>query len=83
MNDEELINKLTLVFRKVFSDNNISINTGTTAEDIEQWDSLSHPVLIDAVETEFGVKFKLKELIKMKNVGDLIFFLNDKLNARS
>jgi acyl carrier protein len=43
-----------------------------TAKDVEKWDSLTHLVLISDTEEEFGINFKLKELIAMKNVGDFL-----------
>ncbi len=79
MTDNEIIERLNGIFIKVLKDNSIKLSETTSAADIEQWDSLTHPVLIDAVEKEFNVKFKLKELIKMKNIGDLIKILKEKL----
>ncbi len=79
MTDNEILTKLIYVFVKVFKDNSLIINENTSANDIAQWDSLTHPVLIDAVESEFKVKFKLKELIRMQNVGDLIKIIKEKL----
>ena len=78
MTDSELIIKLKEVFNRVFKDDSITINENTSASDIEQWDSLTHPILIDEVENEFKVKFKLKELIRMQNVGDLIKIIKEK-----
>lgn len=79
MTDNEIITKLNGVFTKVFKDDSLIINESTSASDIEQWDSLTHPILIDEVESKFNVKFKLKELIRMQNVGDLIRIIKEKL----
>lgn len=49
-----------------------------TAADVENWDSLTHMIMISKVEEEFGVKFKLKELNKLKQVGDIISILEEK-----
>ena len=46
-----------------------------TANDIDGWNSLSHMILVTEIEIEFAVKFKLKELNKMRNVGDMIDLL--------
>jgi len=43
-----------------------------TAQDVENWDSMRHIQLITEVETAFGIKFRLREIMSMKNVGDLI-----------
>ena len=45
---------------------------------MDRWDSLTHLTMIAEVESEFGVKFKLKELISMKNVGDMIGLIIEK-----
>lgn len=68
---EEIFERLNGVFRDVFDDDNIEVNPNTTADDIEDWDSLNHITLIDAVESEFGVKFTMGEVSGMKNVGEM------------
>jgi acyl carrier protein len=78
MNREEITNKLKSVFQKVFAENAITINREMTADDVASWDSLRHIQLITAVETDFGIKFKLREVVSMKNVGDLIDLIHAK-----
>lgn len=68
---EEIFERLNGVFRDVFDDDSIEVNPNTTADDIEDWDSLNHITLIDAVESEFGVKFTMGEVSGMKNVGEM------------
>ncbi len=70
--NQEIIDRLNKLFRQVFEDSSIQVTPEMTANDVERWDSLSHLTMIAAVEKEFGIKFKLKELVSMKNVGDLI-----------
>lgn len=79
MEKEEIVNKLTPVFRKVFADNSLVITDELSALDVENWDSLSHMLLIAEVENEFAIKFKLKDLNKMANVGDMIAIISSKL----
>ena len=78
MEKEEITVKLKPVFQKVLDENDIAITRETTAQDIEGWDSLRHVQLISAVETAFGIKFKLREVMGMKNVGDLIDLIHRK-----
>ena len=78
MEKQEIIEKITVIFREVFSDNNIVINDEMTANDVENWDSLTHMLMITKVEEEFGIKFKLKELNKLKQVGDIVSLLLEK-----
>lgn len=75
----EIINRLTPVFRKVFSDSSLVVTEELSALDVENWDSLSHMLLISEVETAFAIKFKLKDLNKMANVGDMIAIISSKL----
>lgn len=69
MND--IYERLNRVFREVFDDDTIAVNASTTAADIDDWDSLTHIQLIAAVEDEFGVKFSMKQVSSMKNVGEM------------
>lgn len=80
MEKEVIVEKLAGVFREVFSDESIVINDEMTANDVENWDSLTHMLMIAKVEEEFGVKFKLKELNKLKQVGDIVSLLMEKCN---
>jgi acyl carrier protein len=79
MERTEIEKKLTEIFRKQFGDNSIALTNELTANDIEQWDSLSHMLLITEIENSFIIKFKLKELNKMPNVGAMIDIIHSKL----
>lgn len=79
MNRNEIIEKLTSVFHEVFNDSSIVLLDEMTAKDVENWDSLTHMIMIKKVEEVFGIKFKLKELNKLKMVGDLINTIETKL----
>lgn len=72
MERANVIEQLTPVFRKIFNAPDLVITDEMTANDVEGWDSLSHMLLIADVEAAFSIKFKLKELNKMRNVGDMI-----------
>ena len=50
-----------------------------TAQDIDNWDSLTHMLLISKIEEEFEIKFKLKELNNLNNVGNLVEIINEKI----
>lgn len=80
MERTEIIEKLTAVFHEVFNDNNIVLRDDMTAADVEKWDSLTHMLMISKVEQVFQVKFKLKDLNKLKTVGDLISIIETKLS---
>lgn len=71
MSREEVFERLNAVFRDVFDDEDITVNDQTTANDIEDWDSLEHINLMAAVESEFGIKFSMGQVVTMKNVGEM------------
>ncbi len=67
----EIYERLNEIFRDVFDDESVTVGPETTAADIEDWDSLSHITLVSAVEDEFRMKFSMKEVVEMKNVGEM------------
>jgi len=78
MENEQLRSRVTQTFRDVFGDSNLVISDSMTAEDVEDWDSLTHINLIVALEREFHVKFTTGEVSRLKNVGELVFLIERK-----
>ena len=81
MEHTALLEKLTDLFRNVFNSDSLVLTNELTANDVDQWNSLSHMILIAEIEKTFSIQFKLKELNKMRNVGDLINMISSKLSA--
>ena len=78
MEKTEIVNRLTPIFKRVFVDESMELTDELSALNVENWDSLSHMLLITEVESEFAIKFKLKDLNKMLNVGDMVMIINSK-----
>lgn len=78
MDQREVFDRLNRVFRDVFDDETIRVTPNTTADDIDDWDSLEHITLISAVEREFRMKFKMGEISSMKNVGEMARILMER-----
>lgn len=72
MSREEVFERVNEVFRDVFDDDDISVGEETTANDIEDWDSLEHIHLVAAIEQEFKMKFTMGQVVSMKNVGEMV-----------
>lgn len=72
LSKDEIIERLDDVFRDVFDDDTLEVDENTTADDIEDWDSIEHITLIGAVEDEFKMRFKMGEVSGMKYVGEMI-----------
>ena len=79
MNRTEIFEKLTLVFRDVFDDETIELQQTTTAADIEDWDSLTHIMLLSAVEDDFDIKFDMKAVQGLKDVGAMVDLIQEEL----
>jgi acyl carrier protein len=79
MNTTEILSELNIIFRKVFENNEIVVLETTTANDIDDWDSLNHAILLSAIEKHFNVKFKLSEMMGFKNVGNICNAVQSKL----
>ena len=71
MERTEVFDRLNRVFREVLDVENLVLTDGTTADDVEEWDSLSHIQLVVAVEKAFGVKFTSREIMRWNNVGEM------------
>ncbi len=80
MERAEIMEKLTTVFQQIFDNPDLPLTDSMTAGDVDNWDSLTHMVLIGEIEKEFGIKFKLKELNQMNRVGSLIDIVALKTN---
>lgn len=72
MERSEIFKRLEEIFVDVFELDGIELTDTTSAEDIEEWDSLSHIQLIVAVEKAFGIKFTSREIMKWNNVGEMV-----------
>jgi len=74
----DIMKKLNKVFKEVFDDESLKITEKTTAKDVDGWDSLMHITLIAEVEDAFHVKFSMKEVTGMKNVGEMVKLIEAK-----
>lgn len=71
MNRDEVYTRLKEVFQDVFG-REVVLSGATTAADVPGWDSLTHITLIGTIEDEFDIKFPMKDVVHMKNVGELV-----------
>ncbi len=78
MDKNQILGEVQEIFRDVLDNEEIVLANETVADDIEEWDSLSHIQLIVAIEKHFKVKFTSKEILGWKNVGDMIDCISTK-----
>jgi acyl carrier protein len=79
----DIRNEMQMVFRRVFDEDDLEINDGTTAADVNGWDSMAHINLIIAIEKTFAIKLTSSEIASLRgpaqNVGNLIRLVEAKL----
>ena len=71
METVEIIKQVNEIFKSVLESDDIEINNETTSDDIEEWDSLNHIILVVEIEKHFGIKFTANEIVSFKNVGEM------------
>lgn len=79
MERTDIYDKLNDIFVDVLDLDEVALTDSTTADNIEEWDSLSHVQLVVAIEKAFGIKFTALEIMKWKNVGELVDSIAQKL----
>ncbi|HEY9569074.1 MAG TPA: acyl carrier protein [Thalassobaculum sp.] len=72
---DQLLARLTAVFRDVFDDEELAVFADMSAKDVDEWDSLTHITLVLAVEKAFGVKLNAAEVGRLENVGQMVDLL--------
>ena len=75
----EILANCTPIFREVLDNEDIVLHAETTADDIEEWDSLTHIQLIVAIEKHFKIRFTTAEITSFKNVGEMCEAISKKL----
>lgn len=80
MERKVIFEKLNAIFEDVLDlDETPNLTDETSANDIEEWDSLSHIQLIVAIEKSFKIKFTSLEIMKWANVGEMVNSMEEKL----
>jgi acyl carrier protein len=80
MTEEKVFEKVQEIFRDIFDDENLIIKGSTSADDIDEWDSLNHINLVVSIEKEFGIKFNFGELAGLKDVGAMVDLIVEKIS---
>jgi len=78
MGKTEILSQLEVIFRNIFDDESIQLQETTSADDIEEWESLAHVQLIEAIQSHFGIRFSAREMLSWENVGQMVECINDK-----
>ena len=71
MESSEILKKVNEIFIDVLDNEDIVLFHETTANDVEDWDSLTHIQLVVAIEKYFKLRFTAAEIRNWKNVGEM------------
>lgn len=80
MSRDEIFDEVRKIFWIIFDDEDIEIVDETNSDDIEDWDSLEHVNLVVAMEKKFNLKFDMKAVGQLKNVGEMVDLIKEKLD---
>ena len=75
---ENTIARLTNIMRIIFENESLIVTNETTVKDVEKWTSMTNVIFIAEVEKEFGFKFHFRDVMGLKNVGDLLNVIQKK-----
>jgi acyl carrier protein len=79
MDNKETLNQIQEIFRDQLDEESIILTSETTADDVDDWDSLTHIMLVVAIEKHFKIKFTSTEILAWNNVGDMVNSVQIKL----
>lgn len=80
MEKSEILKQMQDIFIDVLDNDDIVLTEDTTADDIEEWDSLSHIQLVVGIENHFKIKLTSKEIMECANVGDIADCIKGKIS---
>lgn len=79
MERNDIMKRVEEIFREELELDDLVLTDETTADDVEEWDSLSHVQLVVAMEKAFRIKFSSREILSWDNVGDLVDCIKGKI----
>jgi acyl carrier protein len=62
--------EIMTIFEEVFQYTD-AVTPAISPNEVERWDSLQHIALVQMVETTFGVKLSMDEMMEIRSVGDI------------
>ena len=80
MDQTQALNKIQNIFRDITDTPNLSIDLTSTPDTVPGWDSIANVNIVFAIEEDFGVKFEVQDLQKIKSVADFLVILSNKTN---
>jgi acyl carrier protein len=83
MNKEDVLNRMQIIFREVLDLPELIISSETNAYHIPEWDSIAQIQLVIHIERYFKIQFTAKEIAEIKNVGEMVDAILNKLGKNT
>lgn len=78
--DKSLIKeKIIVIVSNILDNNTLTITEKTKSDDIPEWDSLRHVMILDEIQKEFKIEFEILEIIELYSISDIIDLIETKL----
>jgi len=81
MDKSEILKIIRSILCDIFNDPTLMVTEDTNAQNIERWDSITHVNILMTVERTFKIRFSLGEIKKLRNVGEMVSLVSQKLSA--
>ena len=81
MDSAQVLTEINKIFIDILENDDINLTRETTANEVEEWDSLNHIQLVVAIEKHFKIKFTTAEIFRWKNIGDMCDSILAKQNS--
>ncbi len=62
---------VTEIIKRITGNKNLKIEPFFTANDVKNWDSLRHVMIINEIENQYSIRFDLSEMLEMNSVDDI------------
>ena len=81
MEKKETLLIIQNIFCDVLDDEDITLTLETTADDIDDWDSMSHLNLVMALGEEFEITLEFEEIMSIQTINDVFSIVENKLKS--
>lgn len=81
MDKQEILKTINTILCDIFADPTLVITETSSAQNIDRWDSITHVNILMTVERTFKIRFSLGEIKQLRNVGEMVNLITQKLSA--
>jgi len=79
MERKDILSQIKDIFIDTLDNEKIVIEETTQATDVDEWDSLTHIILVVAIEKNFKINFNSTEILSWKNIGEMVNCIEGKI----